>query len=159
MRCSGFIRKTTVQNRRQVGKVENKVNPNADQMAGFMDSSVEGPIAMVNLLKFKEKAEYSDERETNLSGVEAYGIYARGVAKTLAMVGGKMLFFGNVSRLMLGEVEELWDQVAIAQYPSRAAMLEMMQLPEYQAIHIHRDAGLAGQLNIETTDFVSQSKG
>jgi len=139
-------------------KVENKVNPNADQMAGFMDSSVEGPIAMVNLLKFKEKAEYSDERETNLSGVEAYGIYARGVAKTLAMVGGKMLFFGNVSRLMLGEVEELWDQVAIAQYPSRAAMLEMMQLPEYQAIHMHRDAGLAGQLNIETTDFVSQSK-
>jgi uncharacterized protein (DUF1330 family) len=139
-------------------KVENKVNPNADQMAGFMDSSVEGPIAMVNLLKFKEKAEYSDERETNLSGVEAYGIYARGVAKTLAMVGGKMLFFGNVSRLMLGEVEELWDQVAIAQYPSRAAMLEMMQLPEYQAIHMHRDAGLAGQLNIETTDFVSQAK-
>jgi uncharacterized protein (DUF1330 family) len=138
-------------------KVENKVNPNADQMAGFMDSSVEGPIAMVNLLKFKERAEYSDERETNLSGVEAYGIYARGVAKTLAMVGGKMLFFGNVSRLMLGEVEELWDQVAIAQYPSRAAMLEMMQLPEYQAIHMHRDAGLAGQLNIETTDFVSQS--
>ncbi len=138
-------------------KVENKVNPNADQMAGFMDSSVEGPIAMVNLLKFKEKAEYSDERETNRSGVEAYGIYARGVAKTLAMVGGKMLFFGNVSRLMLGEVEELWDQVAIAQYPSRAAMLEMMQLPEYQAIHMHRDAGLAGQLNIETTDFVSQS--
>jgi len=59
---------------------------------------------------------------------------------------------------MLGEVEELWDQVAIAQYPSRAAMLEMMQLPEYQAIHMHRDAGLAGQLNIETTDFVSQSK-
>jgi uncharacterized protein (DUF1330 family) len=139
-------------------KVENKVNPNADQMAGFMDSSVEGPIAMVNLLKFKERAEYSDERETNLSGVEAYGIYARGVAKTLAMVGGKMLFFGNVSRLMLGEVEELWDQVAIAQYPSRAAMLEMMQLPEYQAIHMHRDAGLAGQLNIETTDFVSQAK-
>ena len=139
-------------------KVENKVNPNADQMAGFMDSSVEGPIAMVNLLKFKEKAEYSDDRETDLSGVEAYGIYAQGVAKTLAMVGGKMLFFGNVSRLMLGEVEELWDQVAIAQYPSRAAMLEMMQLPEYQAIHIHRDAGLAGQLNIETTDFVSQAK-
>lgn len=139
-------------------KVENQVNPNADQMAGFMDSSVEGPIAMVNLLKYKEKAEYSDERETELSGVEAYGIYAQGVAKTLAMVGGKMLFFGNVSRLMLGEVEELWDQVAIAQYPSRAAMLEMMQLPEYQAIHVHRDAGLAGQLNIETIDFVSQSK-
>ena len=83
-------------------KVENKVNPNADQMAGFMDSSVEGPIAMVNLLKFKEKAQYSDDRETDLSGAEAYGIYAQGVAKTLAMVGGKMLFFGNVGLTEVG---------------------------------------------------------
>ena len=53
---------------------------------------------------------------------------------------------------MLGEVEELWDRVAIAMYPNRQAMIEMMQSAEYQAIHHHRDAGLAGQLNIETTD-------
>ena len=52
---------------------------------------------------------------------------------------------------MLGEVEELWDRVAIAMYPNRQAMIEMMQSAEYQAIHHHRDAGLAGQLNIETT--------
>ena len=37
-------------------------------------------------------------------------------------------------------------------YPNRQAMIEMMQSAEYQAIHHHRDAGLAGQLNIETTD-------
>jgi uncharacterized protein (DUF1330 family) len=74
------------------------------------------------------------------------------VTKTLAQVGGKLVFSGDVSRLMLGEVEELWDCVAIAQYPSRASMLEMMQLKEYQEIAVHRSAGLAGQLNIETTD-------
>ena len=51
---------------------------------------------------------------------------------------------------MLSEVEELWDDVAIAMYPSRAAMLEMVSSPEYQAIAVHREAGLAGQLNIET---------
>ena len=71
---------------------------------------------------------------------------------TLAQVGGKVVFSGDVSRLMLGEVEELWDSVAIAQYPSRASMLEMMQLKEYREIAVHRSAGLAGQLNIETTD-------
>jgi uncharacterized protein (DUF1330 family) len=49
-------------------------------------------------------------------------------------------------------VEELWDTIAIAMYPSRQAMIAMMQSPEYQAIHYHRDAGLAGQLNIETTE-------
>jgi uncharacterized protein (DUF1330 family) len=55
-----------------------------------------------------------------------------------------------VTDLMLGEVEELWDMVAIVEYPSRAAMLQMVQSPEYQAITKHRDAGLAGQLNIRT---------
>ncbi|MGB0478751.1 MAG: DUF1330 domain-containing protein, partial [Parvibaculales bacterium] len=46
----------------------------------------------------------------------------------------------------------LWDQVAIAKYPSRQAMVDMMMSEEYNAIHMHRDAGLAGQLNIETTE-------
>ena len=56
-----------------------------------------------------------------------------------------------VSGLALGEVEEIWDQVAIAQYPNRKAMLDMMMSPAYAEISPHRDAGLAGQLNIETT--------
>ena len=133
-------------------KVENSVTPTQEQMAGFLAPGTDGPISMVNLLKFKDKATYQDGRETELTGQEAYALYSRGVMKTLATVGGKLVFSGDVSRLMLGEVEDLWDTVAIAQYPSRAAMLEMMQLPEYQEISVHRSAGLAGQLNIETAN-------
>ena len=73
------------------------------------------------------------------------------MSKILVKLGGGALFNAAVERLMLGEVEELWDSVAIAMYPSRKAMMEMIQSKEYQAIHHHRDAGLAGQLNIETT--------
>ena len=135
-------------------QVENSVIPTQEQMAGFLAPGPDGPISMVNLLKFKDKASYEDDRETKLTGAEAYAIYSRGVMQTLAKVGGKLIFAGEVSRLMLGEVEELWDSVAIAQYPSRAAMLEMMQLPEYQEISVHRSAGLAGQLNIETANAV-----
>ena len=40
----------------------------------------------------------------------------------------------------------------IAKYPNRKAMLDMTIDPGYQKIHIHRDAGLEGQLNIETLD-------
>ena len=105
---------------------------------------------MVNLLKFKEHAEYEDGRETSLSGREAYTPFATEVAKVITQVGGKLTFGADVARLMLGEVEELWDQVAIAMYPSRAAMFQMIQLPEYAEISVHRTAGLAGQLNIET---------
>ena len=136
-------------------KVENSVIPTQEQMEGFLAPGPDGPISMVNLLKFKEKADYKDGRETELTGQEAYALYSRGVLETLAKVGGKLVFSGDVSRLMLGEVEDLWDTVAIAQYPSRAAMLEMMQLPEYQEISVHREAGLAGQLNIETCNSIT----
>jgi uncharacterized protein (DUF1330 family) len=142
-------------NWRQSVKVENSVIPTQEQMEGFLTPGPDGPISMVNLLKFKEKADYKDGRATELTGQEAYALYSRGVMETLGTVGGKLVFSGDVSRLMLGEVEELWDTVAIAQYPSRAAMLEMMQLPEYQEISIHREAGLAGQLNIETCNSIT----
>ena len=134
-------------------KVENAVTPNEEQLAGFLEGDTETPIKMVNLLKFKDKAEYEDGRETNLSGKEAYKIYADEVLGHLERVGGKSIFFGEVQRLMLGEVEELWDWVAIADYPSRKAMLEMIMNSEYQKSEEHRSAGLAGQLNIETKDF------
>jgi uncharacterized protein (DUF1330 family) len=134
-------------------KVENAVTPNEEQLAGFLEGDTETPIKMVNLLKFKDKAEYEDGRETNLSGKEAYKIYADEVLGHLERVGGKSVFFGEVQRLMLGEVEELWDWVAIAEYPSRKAMLEMIMNSEYQKSEEHRSAGLAGQLNIETKDL------
>jgi uncharacterized protein (DUF1330 family) len=131
-------------------KVENAVIPNEEQLAGFLEGDTETPIKMVNLLTFKDKAEYADGRETNLSGKEAYEIYTTEVQGHLEKVGGKSIFFGEVQRLMLGEVEELWDWVAIAEYPSRKAMLEMIMNSEYQKSEEHRSAGLAGQLNIET---------
>ena len=131
-------------------KVENKVMPNEKQMEEFLEEGNDEPIFMVNLLKFKEKAEYPDKRETDLSGREAYAIYGVEVVKHLEKVGGKPIFGSDVIRLMLGEVEELWDQVAIAMYPNRKAMLKMISDPDYIESAQHRVAGLAGQLNIET---------
>ena len=131
-------------------KVENKVTPNEDQINGFLEDPEIGPISMVNLLKYKEKAIYDDGRDTDLSGEEAYGLYAAEVINLVEKYGGEFLFAGTVNRLMLGEVDEMWDSIAIAKYPNRKAMFEMTMDPEYQKIHVHRDAGLEGQLNIET---------
>ena len=131
-------------------EVTNAVSPSQAQLEGFLDPNAKGPIYMLNLLSFREKAEYADGRETTLSGKEAYQIYAAGVSEVINQVGGHLVFGADIERLMLGEVETLWEQVAIAMYPSRAAMLEMIQMPEYAEISVHRTAGLAGQLNIET---------
>ena len=130
--------------------VTNQFHPSPEQAKAFFGAEDDGPMCMVNLLKFKDKAEYADGSEPELSGRDAYLRYGAGVQACLAAVGGKARFSGMVSDLMIGEVDELWDMVAIAEYPSRAAMLQMVQSPEYQAITKHREAGLAGQLNIRT---------
>ena len=132
-------------------EVKNAVMPNETQLKEFNEQEEDKPIFMVNLLKFKKLAQYPDKRETNLTGQEAYASYGKEVVEHLAKVGGKPIFGGNVERLMLGEVEDLWDQVAIAMYPSRKAMLEMISDPDYIESAQHRVAGLEGQLNIETS--------
>lgn len=130
--------------------INNQLHPSPEQAKAFFGSEDDGPMCMVNMLKFKDKAEYADGSEPELSGRDAYLRYGAAIQACLAAVGGKARFSGMATDLMIGEVEELWDMVAIVEYPSRAAMLQMIQSPEYQAITKHRDAGLAGQLNIRT---------
>ncbi|MFN2098744.1 DUF1330 domain-containing protein [Altererythrobacter sp. MF3-039] len=131
-------------------QVVNQVNPSGERMKEFFGVEEDGPFVMVNLLKFKDKAEYPDGCETALSGAEAYAIYAAAVPKCLEQVGGKPRFGGAVTGLMLGEIEEEWDMIALAEYPSLEAMRTMIMSPQYQEIAVHRSAGLAGQLNIKT---------
>ncbi len=128
----------------------NALEPTEQQIAAMIGDTGEGPIYMVNLLKYRERAEYADGRETSLSGREAYALYGAGVVETLAAVGGSIVFAAEVAGLLIGEVEDLWDNVAIAMYPSGAAMVQMFTSAEYQEILVHREAGLAGQLNITT---------
>ena len=131
--------------------VTNEVMPTSGERVEEMKQpGPDGPISMVNLLKFKEHAEYEDGRETDLSGREAYQIYGREVSKLIRQYGGKVTFVGDVTFLALGQVEDLWDEVAIAQYPSRVELWEMSTSPVWLEISVHRAAGLAGQLNIET---------
>ena len=134
-------------------KVVNEVFPSSpEQMKAMMEKGPNGPIYMVNLLKFKERADYKDGRNTDLSGRDAYLIYAKAVVDLLPKFGGKAIFAADVSFLALGQVEELWDEIAIAAYPNRQAMVQMAMSEEWSEIAVHREAGLAGQLNIETVN-------
>jgi uncharacterized protein (DUF1330 family) len=127
------------------------------QIEALRETGPDGPVFMVNLLKFKDRAEYEDGRATTLTGREAYQIYGRAVTDILPMCGGKAVFVADVSFLSLGRAEELWDEIAIAAYPDRGAMVRMSFSPEWREAAVHRTAGLKGQLNIETVltpDFV-----
>ena len=131
-------------------KVENAVLPPMAQAMDFFGAPEDGPFVMVNLLKFKPKAQYADGADAHLSGAEAYTRYAEEVRKLVEGLGGKVRYGGHVTGLLIGEVEELWDMVALAEYPSLAAFQQMAMSPQMHAIEHHRIAGLAGQLNIRT---------
>ena len=137
-------------------KFENRVYPNREQMKGFFEEDNDDQaVFMVNLLKFKDKAEYKDGRETSLTGSEAYAIYGKIMEKHLKEIGGELIFKSKITRMAIGKVEELWDAVAIAKWPSKKVMGENMMPsdPELLEGYQHREAGLAGQLNIESVDM------
>ena len=133
-------------------QVTNEVFTDPELRDAFFDNlDPNAPLVMVNLLKFKENAEYPDGRESALSGGEAYNIYGEAVVKMIESRGGIMVHGGRVTGILTGKVEDLWDAVGIVEYPSPSAFRDMLDSEEYQQVHIHREAGLAGQLNISTS--------
>ncbi len=131
-------------------KVENAVAPQPEQIQEFL--ATDGPVMMVNLLKFREKAAYPDGRDAEISGREAYGRYAMEMRKLVEASGGRFVFAAEVDSLLLGQVDDLWDQVGIVEYPSSNALLGIASSPEFQEIEVHRHAGLEGQLNLTCSE-------
>ena len=120
--------------------------PRPEQLEQFLKKAPKGPIHMLNLLKFKERAQYEDGRETTLSGAEAYGVYGLGVAKLIQAMGGRFVYQAAANTLVIGDGDLAWDAVAIVEYPSIEDFQKMVASEAYQEIHVHRDAGLAHQL-------------
>ena len=119
----------------------NQVTPDdPEQIKALMEPGPDGPIFMVNLLKFKDKAEYEDGRNTDLSGREAYAIYGQAVSEILKDFGGKVVFMADVTHLSLGKVDELWDEVSIAMYPKSAIMVQMSMSPYWLSASVNRTA-------------------
>ncbi|WP_291843448.1 hypothetical protein [Maricaulis sp.] len=129
-------------------RVFNAMEPNDDQLAAFLARKDGGPVHMVNLLKFRETADYPDGRDADLPGAEAYMRYGGPMTRLVEQAGGQLRFSALSSPLLVGEVEDTWDMVAIMTYPSPATLLEISKTPEFREIEVHRKAGLAGQLLI-----------
>ena len=98
-------------------KVANQVYPTFEQLTPLVQDPTPGPIVMLNLLKFREKALYSDGRPDDISGREAYMRYVAEMRPIVEGAGGHILFAGSAKGLVIGEVEDLWDDVGIVEYP------------------------------------------
>jgi uncharacterized protein (DUF1330 family) len=131
--------------------VENAVYPKGEQLTDAIQKGSDGPIVMVNLLKFKDKAVYKDGRADDASGREAYDRYAEEMLPFVKAHGGRVIFVGPVKSLVIGNVEETWDAVALVEYPTSEAFVKIAMSPDVARFGVHREAGLAGQLLIQCT--------
>ncbi len=97
----------------------------------------QSPVVMLNLLKFKATADGASG-----TGADAYRRYGDAATKLVEARGGRVLWMGKPTHVLVGESSAEWDAVAIVQYPSPRAFIEMVTSAEYQQIHGHREAGL-----------------
>lgn len=107
----------------------------------------DGPVWMVNLMRYKEQAEYADGRDTSLTGRQADDAYTP--LGPLAAVGADIVFVAEVEDQFLGD-EPRWDRLAVVRYPTRAAFIAMQQRDDFQQAHVHKEAGMAETIVIGT---------
>ena len=125
--------------------------PTADQFRAFRDDPHDGPVAQVNILKFKVKAEYGpDDPEFGdaISGRDAYMRYSEAFTVAAAEVGGTTLLLGDTERFFIGGGD--WDAVLVNHFPNRQAFIATLNHKDYKDMARHREAGLLCQELIVT---------
>ncbi len=82
---------------------------------------------MLNLLRFREVADYRDHLElapaVAISGAEAFERYIRHTLPLLRQSGGELLYLGNAQAWLIGPESERWDQIMLVRQSSVEAFL------------------------------------
>ena len=110
--------------------LDTAITPNLDQFQALAASPDEGPVVMLNLLKFKP------------GGEESYLRYGDAAKDMVEERGGRLLWSGRAQQVLIGDPNADWDVVVLVEYPSRKAFMEMVSSPEYLQAHADREAGL-----------------
>lgn len=119
----------------------------ADLTAAVAAFPADSPVFMLNLLRFHDHAQYTTGSKAQAcSGQEAYLTrYLPAFNDAVQPYGGSdLIFAGIVVARMVGPVDDSWDAVGIARYPSIRAFQNLLNDPGYAAnAEPHRRAALA----------------
>jgi uncharacterized protein (DUF1330 family) len=122
--------------------------PSAEQIQALLAGPADTPVVMVNLLRFKDRADAPDE---GIAGVDAYKLYGEPMRRIVEEAGGRFLWMGRVDSFVIGASDTLFDAIALVEYPSRRAFVEIVNDRRVREIGAHRAAGLEGQWLVATT--------
>jgi uncharacterized protein (DUF1330 family) len=116
------------------------VDPTKETFAAFRNNDRPGPLHMLNLVRFRDRAAYPDGRDA--TGAEAYAAYGRASCPVFSRLGGRIVWRGQFELTLIGPGEEKWDECFVAEYPSVLAFVEMIRDPVYREAVKHRQAAV-----------------
>ena len=124
----------------------NYLEPTWEAGRAFMARQLQGSVAMLNLLRFRDVADYSVAPHLApgeaISGREAFQRYVEHTLPYLRESGGDLLFLGDGGPFLIGPPEERWDMAMLVRQQSVAAFMAFASHEAYLAGMGHRAAAL-----------------
>ena len=121
------------------------IDPSPANFQAFKDLPRDEPIHMLNLLEYREQAEYPQCHEhagKGWSGRRAYEEYGKTSGPIFRRVGGTIVWRGSFQTMVTGPDAKRWHDGFVAQYPNAGAFFEMIKDPDYQQAVVNRTAAL-----------------
>ncbi|WP_298346310.1 DUF1330 domain-containing protein [uncultured Algibacter sp.] len=123
----------------------------------YQDFHNKGKIVMLNLLKFREKADYKNleqiQPDETISGEEAYKLYMKNTLPELKKAGSRIIYYGKSNDFLIGPESEKWDAILIVEHESVMKFMEFAQSEDYLKNAGHRTAGLEDSRLLPSTEI------
>ncbi len=125
---------------------ERYLEPTQESGAELFSRNISGEVVMLNLLRFREVADYSSTPELapteRISGREAYQKYIEHTLPFLKESGGELVLLGEGGKYLIGPREERWDIVMLVHQHSLDAFMAFASIEGYLTGIGHRMAAL-----------------
>lgn len=122
----------------------------------YQDFHDKGKIVMLNLLKFRPIADYTNleliKPEKEISGEEANQLYMDSTLPELKKAGSRIIYYGKGNNFLIGPETEKWDAVLLVEHQSVSTFMEFAQNKDYLKTAGHRTAALEDSRLYPTTE-------
>lgn len=129
--------------------------------AAFFRRQIQGAVLMLNLLRFREVADYSASPELTptdpISGREAYQKYIDLTLPFLTKTGGEIMLLGAGGPYLIGPQDEQWDLVMVIRQNSLQDFMSFSSNEAYKSVFGHRTAALEDSRLLPLVEFQSNT--
>lgn len=122
------------------------LTPSPESIGAFIQRGVTGPVTMLNLMRFRDVADYNAAPGTDpggaITGRSAYDEYLAATAPLFAQAGAEVILRAQAGTFLVGPLDEHWDAALVIRFPSVGAFVTMTNGPQYAQAAVHRSAAL-----------------